>query len=141
MRAIINFHAFHANFEEQGVGGSLPTWAIWLMRDAFETTQQGDKLNTLVLAAAQYILWSGQTMFRYVLYSQNIEKEDLRSWGPGPSYQGTAAIDLPRWQFWKQGFRDIASREVREGELGNECNDVSRRAAEIMDVLERNISF
>ena len=123
--------------------GFLPDWVIWVKRDAFETVQPSDKHYVWVLAAAQYILWSGQSVFKYATYSKDVIEEDPRPWDSGPLYDGKPLMDLDRWRFWKEGFRAVEKSAVfvAQDELGKECSDVSRRAAEIMEVLEKSMSF
>jgi hypothetical protein len=114
------------------------------MRDAFETpaepTHWSSSFNEMrdqqVIAAAQYILWDGQELFKHVLCPDSIE--DTKNWEPGLLYFGDASLSLKRWRFWKDGFRKAAGEDSG---LSDECRKVSTRAATLMEALEARMIF
>lgn len=139
----VNFHAFAANVFERRFFSNGPTWAIWAQRDAHEDRREekGVIRDAYVLAAAQWILWYGQSLFKQVLFPGDAP-DDLRPWTPGPLYHGKASLSLHRWHFWRDGFNAVASGQEKGGEaFGQECTSVAAKAVEIMDSLERNMTF
>ena len=66
-----------------------------------------------------------------------------RMWSPGPLYSGTSALSLRRWQFWKESFKTVAlaGKNEEKGGYGQECRIVAAKAADIMDSLEKNMTF
>ncbi|KAI9847730.1 MAG: hypothetical protein M1837_001978 [Sclerophora amabilis] len=142
--AYANFHAFAANIHERRIFRTNPTWAIWAQREAHETAgkEQGRYRDGYVLAAAQWILWYGQSLFKQVLFPGEISSRDLQRWKPGPLYCGKAYLSLQRWHFWRDGFKSVASGEKEKVEwVSQECTNVAAKAAEMMDSMERNMTF
>ncbi|KAI9837081.1 MAG: hypothetical protein M1819_000730 [Sarea resinae] len=143
--AYINFHAFVANLHERRIFRTDHTWAIWAQRDALENPQedQGVIRDAYVLAAAQWILWYGQSLFKQVLSHGEVSPKDLQYWKPGPLYNGKADLSLHRWHFWRDAFAAVASSETIEekGGYGQECKNVSAKVAAMMDSLEQNMTF
>ena len=140
----INFHAFAANLHERRIFPTNPTWAIWAQREAHETRRegQGSFHDVYVSAAAQWILLYGQSFFKQVLFPGDVSSDDLRLWNPGPLYDGKAYLSLQRWHFWRDGFNAVASDEKEEEKgFGQECKMVAAKAAEMMDSLEKNMTF
>ena len=141
----VNFHAFAANVFEYRIFSKGSTWAIWALREAHEESrnEKASLRDMYVLAAAQWILWYGQSFFKEIIYPGEIDNNTLRRWQPGPLYTGTQFLSLHRWQFWKDSFKNVVSGEQDEekGGYGLECRSVSAKAADIMDALERNMTF
>ena len=96
-----------------------------------------------VLAAAQWILWYGQSFFKQVLFLDDENIKHSRAWSPGPLYSGTSALSLHRWRFWKESFRTVAlaGKDEEKGGYGQECRTVAAKAADMMDSLEKNMMF
>ena len=92
-----------------------------------------------MLAAAQYILWYGQSFFKQVIYSREVSIDTLQGWTPGPLYRGPKFLSLHRWHFWRDGYNNVASGGKEE--FGRECRVVAAKAAAIMDSLEENMTF
>ena len=94
-----------------------------------------------VLAAAQWILWHGQSFFKQVLFLDDETIQDSGKWSPGPLYRGTSDLSLHRWQFWKESYRTVAlaGKDEEKGGYGQECRTVAAKAADIMDSLEKNM--
>ncbi|KAI9762428.1 MAG: hypothetical protein M4579_000404 [Chaenotheca gracillima] len=137
----VNFHAFAANLFDRVFSGS-PTWAIWAQRDAHEERRDKQDIvrDAYVSAAAQWIFWYGQSLFKQVLFA--VPESDLRLWSPGDLYDGKADLSLDRWHFWRDGYKAVASGQRGEEQgFGQECQDLAARAADIMDCLENNMTF
>lgn len=106
------------------------------MRDAFE---QDDKYyessavrDTYVLAAAQYVLWKGQSVIQRIVYPGNVSNMNKQQWAPGPRYSGSACLDMSRWHYWRDGF--LAAAE--SGTVLDEVKTAAGKAVKLMDVLE-----
>ena len=141
----VNFHAFAANLFENRIFSNGASWAIWAMRKAHEEhhKETGSMRDMYVLAAAQWILWYGQSFFKHIIYPGEIDNDTLRSWKPGSLYTGTKFLSLHRWQFWKDSFKNIVcgGQDEEKGGYSQECRSVSAKAADIMDALEKNMTF
>ena len=141
----VNFHAFAANLFECRIFPNGSTWSIWALREAHEERRKetGSMRDMYVLAAAQWILWYGQSFFKHIIYPGEIDNNTLRMWKPGPLYTGTKFLSVHRWQFWKDSFKNVASggQDEEKGGYSQECRSVSAKAADIMDALERNMVF
>ena len=145
-RNYINFHAFAANLFERRIVHTSPLWAIWAQRDAHEgrgpyTEEDGVPSEIYVLAAAQWILWFGQSFFKQVLFPGDLSPDDLRMWSPGPLYNGKAHLTLDEWHFWRDGYNAIASSGKEDKGYTPECKNVAAKVAAIMDALEQNMTF
>lgn len=114
------------------------------MRDAHEgfPEESGSIRDAYVLGAAQWILWYGQTLFKQLLYSEAVSTNTLRAWSPGPLYDGKKFLSLHRWHFWRDSFKAVAlqGKEEEKG-YGQECKMVAVKAEEMMDSLEKNMTF
>ncbi|KAL8831639.1 MAG: hypothetical protein Q9191_000753 [Dirinaria sp. TL-2023a] len=140
--AYVNFHAFAANLFERRIIRTNPNWAIAAMREAHEESLEAkaDVRDALVMAAAQWIFWYGQSLFKQVICPGDVSEIDLRQWRPGPLYDGKAELSLRRWHFWKDSFNniDFAGSEKALG-FGPECKDVAVKAAQLMESRELNM--
>ena len=142
----VNFHAFAANLDERRCFSTDPTWAIWPQSDEHETDQedqedQGSIRDAEMLAAAQWILWYGQSFLKQILFREDVSTDTLQMWSPGPLYDGKSFLSLHRWHFWRDSFSAVASEEKREKGFGQECKTVAGKAADLMDSLEKNMTF
>lgn len=140
----INSHAFAANLFERRIFTTDILWAIWALRDAHENPQdeKGRIRDGHVSAAAQWILWYGQSFFKHVLFPGEVSSDDLRSWSPGPLYHGEAHLSLHRWHFWRGRFSAVVSGKTGwEKWYSQECKTLAAKAAEMMDSLEKNMTF
>jgi len=138
----VNFHAFAANLFEHRIFRTDPTWAIWAQREAHENipAEEFSIHAAYVLAAAQWILWSGQSLFKQVIVTGDVSPRELQFWTPGPLYGVDSQLSLRRWRFWKDGFSNVAfSGEKEEKALVQECNKVAAKASQLMDSLERSM--
>lgn len=140
----MNFHAFAANIFERRITSTDPTWAIWAQRDAHEGRKRSSSVHNeiYVLAAAQWIVWYGQTFFKQVILPKEVSDDDLQMWTPGPLYDGKAHLTLNRWHFWRDGYLAVAcSGKFEEKGYSQECRSVAAKAAALMDALEKSMTF
>jgi hypothetical protein len=113
------------------------------MRQALESSNDvAITRDSWTLAAAQWIVWSGQSLFKQVLYlGLDGTQADLKiaTCRPGPLYNGdsTSTLSLQRWRFWKEGFRSVA---LLDG-ASEECKTVAAKAADMMDTIEDNMDY
>ena len=138
-RKQINFTAFVAHlWERRACYPTDPTWALWALRGAHEGFRDGFDRDTSLLVGAQWILWYGQSLFRQVLVASGpLDEDTLRMWSPGPLYKGTSDLTIDRWHFWRDGFV-AAGRDENRSE---ECRQVSAKAVDIMQALEKSMVF
>jgi hypothetical protein len=112
------------------------------MRDAFENGQAEKDSpsihNSKILAAAQWILWNRQTLFKHIIYPGDISSDNLRSWRVGALYHGEPLRSLDRWHFWRDCFKSASSDQ--DG-FSNECKDVAAKVAGMIDSFEQGIIF
>lgn len=143
----VNYHAFLAQLEAAGVWTArMPTFAVWEMRDAFETERsgkddgQGHLHEYHVMAAAQWIIWDGQEIYKYMVNPLPVSDVEAKMWRLGNCCTPSSVpiVSLARWKFWKQGFKAAGAER---GEGSYECKDLAGRAAAMMDVIEGSISF
>lgn len=127
---------------EQRIISTDPTYPIWSMKEAFEgfpaPRSESYKLRDCVVsAAAQYIIWSGQTLFQQISYSADFGAHNEPAFQGGPLFDGEGVLTLRRWQFWRKGFEDAATSE----KCGAECVNLAERAASLMSSIEENLTF
>jgi hypothetical protein len=135
----VNYHAFVANIDQCHIFSSYPHYAIWAMRDAFENEEEiepGSIRDAYVLGAAQWILWNGQNLFAQIRYPGDGLPHDYKK--GGPFFSSELVITLPQWRFWRDGFRAVAEEKY---EASDECKTVAVKAADMMDALEKNMTF
>jgi hypothetical protein len=152
----VNLHAFVANLcEHRLLQPMSPALALLAQREALEwggprEWWQGPDpevpIEVYVMAAAQYILWSGQSLFKHVIYPDDLAGEDLLMWTPGPLFtadRGEGGLSLARWHFWRNAYRAVAvsSAEGEKQQYHEECRNVAARAVAVMDALEMSMSF
>ena len=89
-----------------------------------------------ILAAAQWIMWNGQNLFKQLVH---IDGEDdsvngRPSCSTGPLYNGDSKLSLDRWQFWTNGF----SSTVEDDSLNEECRTISK-VVRLMDSIRESM--
>ena len=142
----INFHAFSANLWQSRVITNDPTYSIWMHRSAHEEDSPETNLagvaSIYVLAAAQWIIWCGQSLFKLLLFPGEVSPTDLSHWAPGPLYEGEADFTLHRWRFWRDSYSAIAASNDTDGKgYSQECKDGAAKAAALMDAFEKDMTF
>ncbi len=141
----VNFQAFAANLLAYHVYPIDPTWTIWAHRDALEggSTAVGVVKEALIMGAAQYILHSGQTLFKYMLVTCELLASQDKSWEPGPLYKGKPAFSLHRWRFWRDAYEAVSKTDniSEKGRHNQECRDIAGRAAKLMESLEESLKL
>ncbi|RFU27689.1 hypothetical protein B7463_g8636, partial [Scytalidium lignicola] len=139
----VNFHAFVANFYETGVFGAQPGYALWMMRDSFEEKmpKEACEQDLNVMAAAQWIIWYGQSLFKLILYGDDQDEDEnaKESWRFGKQYTGPLIQrrSVERWRYWKQCFQLIVS----DTDSSDECKKLASRSANLMDAIEKSMIF
>lgn len=141
----VNYHAFLAQLDAVGVWTpGLSSFVVWEMRDAFEEEPepQGQFHQYHVMAAAQWILWDGQQIFKYMATPLPVSDDEVRMWRLGDRFSSSdvAVVSVARWQLWKEGFKAAAAAS-EEGEGSHECKDLAGRAATLMDAIEKSMTF
>ncbi|GIK03849.1 hypothetical protein Aspvir_007924 [Aspergillus viridinutans] len=139
-----NLNAFFAHEASTHIRPHQPDFAIWTLRDAFENPAEPihwsasfkGMRDQQIIAAAQYILWDGQELFKHVLCPNSMG--DTKGWEPGLLYFGDASLSLKRWRFWKDRFRKAAGEDSG---MSDECRNVSTKAATLMEALEASMIF
>jgi Protein of unknown function (DUF3632) len=107
------------------------------MRDGLEQEHElGVEYDAWISGATQWILWNGHSLFKQVLYRGDVP-EDTRKWNPGKLYDGKPLLTLHRWTFWKERFIAISESD----DHGEECRNLSGRAAALMDCIEKQLTF
>lgn len=108
------------------------------MRDAFERSVLQDERyfpgmrDQYILAAAQWILWSGHSLFKQILYPDDEFPNGQPIWEPGPLYGGPPLLSVHRWRFWRDGFKVAAQNHNQSGE----CRNVSSKVVKMMESIE-----
>jgi hypothetical protein len=59
-----------------------------------------------------------------------------RDLSPGPMYK-SPVFGIERWRFWEAGFERMATCSW----ISSKCNDLSRRAADLLDTLEETMWY
>jgi hypothetical protein len=108
------------------------------MRDAFEEPVRQEWENEYcVIAAAQWIFWSGQSLFTYFLFPEKTSLDEERAWKFGSLYtSGGGFLSLERWYFWKTGFAN-----VENSKYGDECKMNASKALVLMGAMDRSMAF
>lgn len=138
----VNLNAFMANLFSTGIWGSSPGKALEMLREAFEseTPEQVWERDCNIMAAAQWILWHGQTLFKLVMFDHHEgDTKDEGYWWFGKAFAGPAIEprSIERWRFWKSGFEAVE----KESNAGDECKKNAKKAACVMAALEEGMSF
>lgn len=111
------------------------------MQSAFESEKLGAawEQDCYIMAAAQWILWHGQTLFKLIIYDGLQEDEGGNFWGFGDKLENSkmAPRSVERWRFWNAGFEAVG----RETEASGECKRVALRASGLMGSIEQNMLF
>ena len=96
------------------------------------------------MAAAQYILWYGQTLFLEILHHAESVVNPTHGPDPGSLCKGTSHLSLDRWHFWRDRYRAMSlgeGAEAREKAVGkalaDECRTLTGNVAAMMDMLDR----
>ena len=131
-----------ANLFATGIWGLTQGQSLAAMRDAFETEkpQAAWERDCNTMAAAQWILWHGQNLFKLIIYDNLEEKADDRgNWWFGKELAGSSMKprSVERWGFWKTGFEAVES----DPDASDECKKLASRVAELMASIEQSLLF
>ncbi|PGH14740.1 hypothetical protein AJ79_02906 [Helicocarpus griseus UAMH5409] len=94
----VSYHAFVGNLLAHHAFRSSSVYAVWQMRCAFDSDCQGKFRDTHVIAAAQYIPWHGQGLFRNVRFADDLDDDSK------------PLITLRDWRLWSARFREFAEK-------------------------------
>lgn len=109
----VNFRSFLAHLMNSGMWLAIPGDALQTMRRAFEKSHEKESTaiqDTWVMAAAQWILWSGQVLLESLLLPYHDD--------------GTISDEndvIEKWHLWRYEFRKVAWSRMQ----GN-CNKGGR---------------
>lgn len=132
-----------ANLYETGIWGAQPGYAIMLMRDAFEEEKSKEawEQDCNVMAAAQWVIWYGQSLFKQILYDHDEEDAANKSgsWRLGKHFAGPPMEpqSIARWHFWKNCFEAIAA----DPGSSVECRKLASKSAGLMGTIEKSMVF
>jgi hypothetical protein len=146
----VNFNAFEANLTGTGVFASWKAGhSVPILRWAFEERKRRSEpweQDYDVMAAAQWIIWNGQALFKAIIYTEG-DGDDVKNngssvahyWQLGDDLKGSpmTPCSIERWRFWKTSFEAVQS----DPDAMDECKMVSSRAADLMGSIERSMLF
>ncbi|KAJ5780218.1 hypothetical protein N7457_005378 [Penicillium paradoxum] len=140
--AYVNCHAFLARLFEARIFQPDANFAVWTMRDSLEKDLSKIDIqirSAWILAAAQWILWQGRTMFNQIAPSVISRTKPIYSsmWAGGPLYHGDSTLSMQRWRFWKESFRKISEGS----DVTDECKDAAAQSVKLMDAYESVLRF
>ncbi|KAI1351385.1 hypothetical protein F5Y01DRAFT_325360 [Xylaria sp. FL0043] len=135
--AYVNCHAFVANMSDFHLLPTHLACAFWAMRDAFAVHEEEPLQMIKIMAAAQWIKWNGQSLFKQVMWN-DADPRPRQQWLPGPlsQNQNGEETNLGRWTFWRLGFQRAAEMETYTAEARAEA----KRAAEFMEQIDKCMS-
>ncbi|OBT70379.1 hypothetical protein VE03_00114 [Pseudogymnoascus sp. 23342-1-I1] len=125
----VNYEAFQAHIMETGMWMPSLDGTMGTIEEAFEKIHKDMRpeiQDARILGAAQHILWSGQTLFKLLLwprYEESIYKD--------------RGVALGKWHTWRDHFRKASEDDGR----GEECRGVAKRVVDIMEALEKGMAF
>lgn len=136
----VNYLAFVAHVHAAGIFRPWSRIAIHLVTSGLESRHHAATStvrDAWVLGAAQLILWYGQGLFKLILLPEELEPDyTVPSWlGAEPDARGP--LTLKTWLVWREGFLDASE----SSNYGAECREVAKKAADIMDTLEKSMTF
>ena len=136
----VNLNAFAANLWERRILSDEISWAIDPLREAHENGKEKRIISheLSIMTAAQWIFWSGQSVFKHIQYA--VSDSWVEGCYTGPLFGGEAELSLRRWHFWRDGFR-AAAAAADGSQFGEECRNMAARSAELMDSLEKTMTF
>ena len=126
--AFINLTSFNAHLFRDEVF-DLDTWAIMTLSIALEKDYSGQSqlLDTLIPAAAEYILQTGPAVYK-------CDKDAIFA---GPLLEKAREKgSVERWGFWKEKFALAQDRE----DLKESTRATGKQVAEIMEKIEKESS-
>ena len=102
------------------------SFAYDALRDTFQVRDvtlgapfEGEQ-DQRVIAAAQFIFWDGLETFKQIRAGETGDDE----------------LSLKGWYFYLKAFK-----EVEESDLGEECKQVAKKAANLMASIEESLTF
>lgn len=133
-----------ANLYSTGVWGTSPGSAVEVLRVVFETEplyeEEVWERDCNIMAAAQWILWHGQTLLKLVVSGQSENAPSTTVlWRLGKAYTGPSIEprSIERWRFWKACFEAVEN----VADASEECKNVASKTARVMASLEDGMLF
>ncbi|KFY34462.1 hypothetical protein V494_06758 [Pseudogymnoascus sp. VKM F-4513 (FW-928)] len=135
----VNRQAFLSHIMEGGFWMPSTRPIIYVMARTFGESHEKETSeirDAWVMGAAQWVLWSGQSIFKLHLGPVRQLRHRDTSIQDTNQITNTAPITLQSWHKWTSEFRKAAESDG----FGEECRDVARRAADLMEALEKAMS-
>jgi hypothetical protein len=111
--------------------------ATVILTDAFEFPNTAEQMNSILPAAASWIIYNGLLWRRTALENQfqcSPQRSGLVLMG-GPLYGGPGPVTETRWNFWKRRLAKFSENS----DLTKNCKDWARRAYDSMVEIEAEI--
>lgn len=91
-------------------------FGFFLLRDALEETLSAAAKEVEPRAAAQWILWAGNTVFK----TESEQVDESGHWAQGLAkesqlWRGGVGFGRARWKFWRARFEELEMEEKGEG--------------------------
>ncbi|KFY63057.1 hypothetical protein V496_04219 [Pseudogymnoascus sp. VKM F-4515 (FW-2607)] len=132
----VNCQSFLSLIMDAGLWIPTTRPVLYVMSRTFEESHEketSDIRDAWIMGAAQWILWSGQSLIK--LHLDPIGK--IRHIGTPLQdidvIVTTKPITLDMWHTWTVEFQKASESD----EFGEECRDVAKRAANLMEALEK----
>ena len=95
------------------MGAGYVAWisfAIWGLRIALENPITNDslKMHTRLIVAEQWIIHSGDVLFKEMSSADLQDEDTARAIKPGPLCEKVLPWSRNRWDFWKNRFRELS---------------------------------
>lgn len=132
-----NLNKFTALLTATGIKSlDYSLYALWQMRNAleedkFEHPENEDWLNLEVSAAAQWIFFAGEELFRFSEEDSLRGCEKHNNAPGGRRWKGSHGYSLERWALWTARFREISIDE----KASPSTRELARQAFEDMSLV------
>ncbi|KAI9934108.1 hypothetical protein AWENTII_000474 [Aspergillus wentii] len=108
---------------------SWTIFAVWGLFPALEIPSEGPKLDCDVIAAAEWIIHSGDVLLKQINQDRGV-RSYFEKVGAGSLYQREDTLNTGRWQFWKRRFGEIKEQVSEDGKIA------AQRAIDRMEELD-----
>lgn len=132
----VNNQAFLSLMMEAGCWIPTTRPVLHVMSRTFEESHEKEPIEireTWIMGAAQWILWSGQSLFKLHLDPISRMRHKTTPLRNLEVIITTRPIELDMWHKWASEFRKAANCD----DFGEECRGVAMRAADLMEALEK----
>lgn len=117
-----------------------PTHAIWTLRLSLETEIKDVNAYSMhVAGAAMWMIYAAQTLYAQIVQipEESIDQHKERIWSTGELNKDSNIVGRGRWLFWRNALADAGRRDG----VDQLCVHLAQRAVEMMDVVDRNMTF